>query len=87
MRVIKCKYLGKWSAITVAPIGIFINPERVNDKVVLNHERIHWEQQKKYGYIGFYLKYLYEAATKGYRNISFDEEAYEHESDFEYKAK
>lgn len=85
MRVIKCKYLKKWSAITIAPIGVFIKPDKVENKVIINHERIHWEQQKKYGYVGFYLKYLYEAATKGYRNISFEKEAYDNEKDFEYK--
>ena len=85
MRLIKCKYLKKWAAITIGPIGIFINPDRVNNRVLLNHERIHWEQQRKYWYIGFYLKYLYEYLTKGYRNISFEREAYLHQKDFEYK--
>ena len=87
MRIIKCRYLKKWAAITIGPIGVFIKPEDAENKVVLNHERIHWEQQKKYLYIGFYIKYLYEAATKGYDNISFEEEAYEHEKDFEYTIK
>lgn len=87
MRIIKCKALKKFSAITIAPIGVFVKPEHIENKVVINHERIHWEQQKKYWIVGFYIKYLFEAATKGYRNISFEKEAYENETNFEYKVK
>ena len=84
MRVIKCKWLGKWNGITLAPIGVFVKPEAADNKVVMNHERIHWEQQKKLGLFKFYTRYLYEAALKGYRNISFEIEAYDHERDFDY---
>jgi len=51
---------------------------------VLNHERIHWMQQKKGWYIGFYVQYFAEWIFKGYRNISFEVEAYENEKNFEY---
>ena len=84
MKIYPCKYLGKFLAITIGPIGVFVRPDKMDDKIVLNHERIHWEQQKKYLYVGFYFKYLYEAIMKGYYNISFEKEAYEHENDFEY---
>lgn len=87
MRIIKCRYLKRWSAITIAPIGVFIKPEYIDSIVVLNHERIHWEQQRKYWYIWFYIKYLYEFITVGYTNISFEKEAYEHENEFDYKVK
>lgn len=80
MRLIKFKYLGRFRAMTIAPIGVFIKPKYINDQVTLKHEQIHWEQQRKCWYIGFYIIYLYEWITKGYKNISFEKEAYENES-------
>lgn len=61
----------------------------VNDKM-LNHERIHTAQIKECLYIFFYIWYvlewlirlmLYANAHKAYRNISFEQEAYNHEAD------
>lgn len=68
--------------------------ERLTPKI-LNHEYIHTAQIKELLGIGFYLIYLLEwiyrfLFTKdrfkhqAYRNISFEKEAREHESDFEY---
>jgi len=84
MKVYKCKYLKKILAITVAPIGVFVRPDKMGDKALLNHEAIHWRQQKKLWYIGFYIAYLFEWIFKGYRNISFEIEAYENEKNLEY---
>ena len=84
MKIYKIRLMKNFSAITLAPIGIFVAPSSIDDPVTLNHERIHWEQQKKLGLFKFYTKYLYEAATKGYRNISFEIEAYANENNFEY---
>ena len=58
-----------------------------------NHEEIHGEQQKEMLIIFFLLWYLiewlirliiYRNQAEAYRNISFEQEAYEHESDLEY---
>lgn len=60
---------------------------------VLNHERIHCRQQMELLYIPFYIIYVVEwlwhlAKTrdrmKAYRDISFEREAFDHESDFAY---
>lgn len=67
MKFIKCKYIGKIQAITLAPFCVLIRPDKFNDLTVRRHEAIHWQQQRKGWYIGFYMKYLYEALTKGYR--------------------
>ena len=57
------------------------------------HERIHTQQQRELLYVGFFVWYLlewfvrllqYRNATKAYFNISFEREAYAHESDKVY---
>lgn len=68
--------------------------ERWNDvgrKVTLNHEAIHTEQMKELGYIGFYIAYFFEwlyrlvfHTSTAYYGISFEEEAYRKQLDFEY---
>lgn len=56
----------------------------------IRHEAIHTAQMKELGYIGFYIIYLLEwlyrlVTTKNaYRSISFEVEAYEHQSDEDY---
>lgn len=58
---------------------------------LINHEFIHTEQQKELGYIGFFLLYIMEWLIRliitpynAYRNISFEQEAYNNENDEEY---
>lgn len=57
----------------------------------INHEKIHAEQMRELGYIGFYLLYFIEwlcrlvlAPSTAYRGISFEREAYEHQFDYDY---
>jgi hypothetical protein len=33
--------------ITFGPIGVFLIPEHISNVRVINHERIHWEQQRR----------------------------------------
>lgn len=63
------------------------------NKVVLNHESIHTAQIKEQLYIFFYIWYLIEWFIKlikyrdiyiSYKNISFEREAYNNESNFNY---
>lgn len=51
----------------------------------VNHENIHWEQEKELAFVGFYLLYVLEFLIrllvmrnwhKAYRSISFEREAY-----------
>ena len=59
-------------------------------KKILNHEKIHIEQQKELLIVFFYLWYIIEwfirLFMKGnaYRNISFEKESYTNEGNLEY---
>lgn len=66
------------------------------DAVLINHERIHLEQQKELFIIFFYILYIsewilrflyYLDSYKAYQNISFEREAYAHEWDLDYTTK
>jgi hypothetical protein len=84
MKVIKFRKLGNILAMTL-PFGyMLVREDIVGDSVVINHERIHLAQIKRDGTLKFYAKYFWEAINKGYRNISYEIEAYENERDFEY---
>ena len=63
------------------------------DKYVVNHERIHTQQQKELLYIPLYILYIlewifrliqYRNQQDAYMNISFEREAYKHGHDLDY---
>lgn len=81
------------SAITIFPFILLISKDLKNNKVLLNHERIHIRQQLEMLIIPFYLWYLLEFLIRyiktnsrelAYMGISFEKEAYSKESDFNY---
>ena len=72
-----------YKAITIWPF-IFIRKECSFNNVDLNHEKIHLRQQLELLIIFFYIIYLIEWIFKGYKNISFEKEAYKYEGDLEY---
>ncbi len=81
----------KIQGITLFPF-IIVRPKKPN-KILLNHERIHIRQQLELLIIPFYIWYLAEwlyhyakcrHGWKAYRRISFEQEAYDNEEDFEY---
>ncbi len=61
---------------------IFVRDKR--DKVLVNHEKIHYQQAKELWVIGFYLWYLWEHLKHGYKGNMFEKEAYRHETDLNY---
>jgi hypothetical protein len=63
---------------------ILVNPKKKFGPVLLNHERIHLRQELELLIIPFYIIYLAELVTKGYRNISFEREAYDNEHNLNY---
>lgn len=69
--------------LTLFPF-IFIRKNRKNDKVLLNHEKIHIRQQLELLIIPFYIWYILEWMIKGYWNISFEREAYDNEKNLDY---
>ncbi len=67
-----------------------------NNKILINHERIHFRQQLELLIIPFYLLYLinylinrikYKSHDKAYMNICFEREAYSMEKDLNYLTK
>ena len=62
-------------------------------KKTINHETIHFQQQLELLVIPFYIIYVieyifkaiaYRSIHEGYRNISFEREAYSNDTNFEY---
>ena len=60
-------------------------------KKTINHENIHFQQQLELGVLPFYILYVLEwiiklpfYGAKAYENISFEREAYGHDSDLKY---
>jgi len=71
-----------FSAITIYPF-IFYKKDPLS-KQTIRHENIHGRQQLELLIIVFYIIYLFEAITKGYKNISFEIEANKYEDDINY---
>ena len=86
-----------YAAVTIWPF-IFVREGYAKDDpakygVMLNHERIHGSQQLEMLVVFFFLWYFFEwiyrsiqykSWHKGYRNISFEREAYAHECEEGY---
>ena len=72
--------------------GILFCRKQLN-KIDINHETIHTKQMQELLYIFFYLWYVIEYLVKliiyrntklAYRNISFEREAYQNQSNLDY---
>jgi len=80
---------GKYVAMAIYPV-IFVRKKywiRYSEKrreIILNHEKIHFAQQKELTSILFYIEYVYWWLIRGYKNIPFEKEAYANENDLEY---
>lgn len=85
----------KYRGITLWPF-IILKKEYREDKVLVNHEKIHLRQQIELLILPFYLWYgiefliryfQYNSWDKAYRNISFEREAYQNEKELDYLGK
>jgi hypothetical protein len=91
IKIIKNRLIpfGKYIAMAMYPF-IFIRKRKWNkcskttQDRILNHEKIHFAQQKELTPPVFYAKYLYWWPKYGYRNIPFEKEAYANENDLTY---
>jgi hypothetical protein len=81
------------NGITLWPFIIVKKVAQKQNKILLNHERIHLRQQLELLIIPFYLWYGFEFLIryaklknwdKAYRAISFEREAYANEANFNY---
>lgn len=96
----KVKKMGKFlrfvtfnnaAAITIAPFGIYVSEDYLDDTTIINHESIHWKQQLEMLILPFYFWYLLEwfvrliTNTKdAYYAISFEHEANANEDNLKY---
>jgi hypothetical protein len=80
-----------YSAVTIAPFGIYMKEKYLSDEIIKNHESIHWKQQIEMGILPFYfwygIEYLIRAITfqkDAYMNISMERESYRNENNLDY---
>lgn len=95
MKIIRVKtklFPQGYKAITIGPF-VITKPNTVLDPIDLQHENIHWTQEKEMLIIPFFLWYvieffirliIYRNWNKAYKNISFEQEAYNNQEDSEY---
>lgn len=95
MLLIVAKYLipKGYRGLTVFPFVFVKYDVDKKNRIFVNHEKIHLRQQLELLILPFFIWYLleycirlvqYRNANLAYRNISFEREAYENESDLEY---
>lgn len=93
--IITSKYLVPkgYAAMAIFPFVLVHDQKMRDNKVLINHERIHLRQQIELLIVPFYLWYVteylinrlrYKDAGKAYRNISFEREAYANEASLNY---
>lgn len=71
----KKKLIGGHNGLAIFPIGIFIKESERNNKMLLDHEMVHWKQFQREGFIPFLVKYGIEAFKKGYDHNKYEIEA------------
>ena len=72
-----------FNAITHWPFVFY----KVDNPTMRRHENIHGKQQLEMLIILFYVCYFIEWIFRGYRKISFEQEAYENQNNKNYKRK
>lgn len=91
--LVKILSFGFARAMALYPFILTKVPLSEMPKVLINHEKIHLRQQIEMALILFYFWYLIEYLIKliifknhylAYRNISFEREAYNNETNLEY---
>lgn len=70
------------AAITLAPFGVYVLEDYMDDEVMINHESIHWKQQMEMLIIFFYFWYLIEWFVRLFTNTknAYYAISFEHES-------
>ena len=95
MFVIVSRYLipKGFRGITLFPFIIVSESDLKQNPVTINHEKVHIRQQIELLVLPFFIWYgieflvkwfMYKDKNAGYRNISFEKEAYENEKDLNY---
>jgi hypothetical protein len=95
MLLIVAKYLipKGYRGLTIFPFVLLKFQKDKENKVLINHEKIHFRQQLELlilpFYIWYFLEYIlrfiqYRNTNLAYRNICFEREAYINETDLNY---
>jgi hypothetical protein len=95
MIVIVSKYLipTGYKGLTIFPFIILKSKKDKLDIVLVNHERIHIQQQIELLFVPFFVWYFCEYIIRllqfkdhylAYKNIGFEKEAYAYEADLQY---
>lgn len=91
--VFKHLFYKSYVGLTLWPFIILKHSDLKGDQVLINHEKIHLQQQRELLVLPFYFLYILEWLLrsayylnfyKGYQNISFEREAYFNERNLEY---
>ena len=73
---------GNYNALTLPPFGIFILESEKQNKHLLQHELIHWEQYNKMGLVNWLLNFSSELNKFGYDKAPMEIEARKEECNF-----
>ena len=91
--VFKHFFYKNYVGLSLWPFIFLKNDTLKEDVYLINHERIHHEQQKELLIVPFYVLYFtewivrslyYFDSYKGYQNLSFEREAYTNEKNLDY---
>ena len=91
--VFKHFFYKNYVGLSLWPFIFLKNDSLKEDIVLINHEKIHLQQQKELLIVPFYIFYIIEwifrtvfyfNSYKAYQNISFEREAYYHEKNLDY---
>ena len=92
--IVRLKFLHKnYIALTIWPFIFVKNKKLKQDKILINHEKIHLRQQIELLWLPFFIGYFMEFLIKliryknwnvAYRAISFEREAYQHQTNMNY---
>lgn len=76
----RTKLLGGYNAVTVPPFGIYMTIAQKDNRALLEHEMVHWEQYQQKGLLPFYFEYMKHHILLGYDKNPLEIEARANES-------
>ena len=64
-----------FAGVALAPWGIFVLPEHLENQRLTRHEIAHWRQYQRMGAIRYYATYAWQVLRYGYRDAPMEVEA------------
>lgn len=74
---IRKKLIGGYNGYAAFPFGIFIKESEKDNKMLIEHEMVHWKQFQREGLLPFLINYGLEALKNGYDKNIYEIEARE----------